>query len=78
MLHAQAPSPGLPVEVTEVSYYMAKELSTRTHFYHPKNGLQLENAEIGYVKASVPDQITQIKLMSDKISAYGAIMGFLN
>lgn len=31
--------------------------------------------EIGYAKASVHDQITQIKLMYDRISAYGGNYG---
>lgn len=43
-----------------------------------KKGLQLEGIEIGYAKASVHDQITQIKLVYDRISFCGAIMGYLN
>lgn len=62
---------------------MALQLSARTPFSLPKkkkkkNGLQLEGREIGYAKASVHDQITEIKLMYDRISVCGAIMGYLN
>lgn len=47
-------------------------------FLQKKKGLQLEGIEIGYAKASVHDQITQIKLVYDRISFCGAIMGYLN
>lgn len=59
---------------------MALQLWARTPFSLPKkkNGLQLEGREIGYAKASVHDQITEIKLMYDRISVCGAIMGYLN
>ena len=51
-----------------------RTVSKNTFFFLPKSGLQLEGIEIGYAKALVHDQITQIKLIYNRISAYRTIM----
>lgn len=76
----KSPSPWLPLELNGGLLLHGLTTMGQDTFFssEKKNGLQLEGREIGYAKASVHDQITEIKLMYDRISVCGAIMGYLN
>lgn len=67
----------LPLELNQgLLLHSHRNVSKNTFFFFlPKSGLQLEGIEIGYAKAFVQDQITQIKLIYNRILAYRAIMG---
>lgn len=77
---SQVTLPCLPLELNGGLLLHGLTTAGRDTFfsYKKKKGLQLEGIEIGYAKASVHDQITQIKLVYDRISFCGAIMGYLN